>query len=249
MTRSDTINELATAMAKAQAEIVGAKKDSENPHFRSRYADLASVRDACVGPLTKHGLSVLQFPRLVGLGDGAWAVELETTLLHTSGQWMTDTLAVPVTKVDAQGVGSAITYARRYALAAVTGVAPEDDDANAAVGHAANGHTTTPAAKSAPVANGPLVITNVSVAKTSTGKLQYAVTFSDNVTATTINPTLGQNATALWNAKAEVNRQIRQNGRFTNLEALKKAATDDVPPLPADDFRVDIAPDSDQIPF
>ena len=133
MTTSDVITELAAALAKAQAETKGASKDGTNPHFNSSYSTLASVWDACRGPLTKHGLSVLQSPRLTALGD-LWVADIETRLLHSSGQWIADTISVPVTKLDAQGLGSAITYARRYALAAFAGVAPDDDDGNAAVG-------------------------------------------------------------------------------------------------------------------
>jgi len=134
MTRSEQIDELAAALAKAQAAITGAKKDSENPHFRSAYADLSSVWQACRGPLTSNGLSVVQSPRLVHAGDEHWLVEVETLLLHSSGQWLSDVLAVPVTTPTAQGVGSAITYAKRYALSAFVGVAPEgeDDDGNVA---------------------------------------------------------------------------------------------------------------------
>lgn len=137
MTRSESINELAAALAKAQAEMGGAKKDSTNPHFKSKYADLASVVDASLPALNKHGIAVVQFPRLTHAGEHDWLVEVETQLIHTSGQYVADTLAVPVTKVDAQGVGSAITYARRYALGAVASVAPEDDDGNGAVGQTA----------------------------------------------------------------------------------------------------------------
>jgi len=140
MTRSEQINELATSLAKAQAEITGAKKDAENPHYKSKYADLASVWDAIRAPLTKNGLSVVQVPRLVAVGEASWMAEVESTLLHTSGQFLGDTLAVPLTRVDAQGVGSAITYARRYSLMALVGVAPDDDDANAAVGATGEKH-------------------------------------------------------------------------------------------------------------
>ncbi len=131
MQTSESINELATALSKAQGKIKGAVKDAENPHFRSRYADLASVWDACREALTSNGLSVLQTPRGVAT-EGGWTVEMETRLLHSSGQWVSDTLTVPVGKPDAQGLGSALTYARRYALASFVGVAPEDDDGNAA---------------------------------------------------------------------------------------------------------------------
>lgn len=132
MTTSEQVNELATALAKAQGQIKGAIKDAENPHFRSKYADLASVWDACREALSKNGLSIIQAPRGV-VSEVGWTVEVETRLLHSSGQWMGDTITVPVGKPDAQGVGSALTYARRYALASFVGVAPEDDDGNAAV--------------------------------------------------------------------------------------------------------------------
>lgn len=128
MTHSDTINELAAALAKAQAAIKGAVKDSTNPHFKNDYADLASVWDACREPLTKQGLSVAQSAE--SNGDGGFGVT--TMLLHTSGQWMSGTLFLRPMKDDPQGAGSALTYARRYALAAMVGVAPADDDGNAA---------------------------------------------------------------------------------------------------------------------
>ena len=127
MQRSESINELAAALAKAQGQMSGAKRDSENPFFKSKYADLQSVWDACRFPLSSNGLAIVQLPRFTEQG-----VEVETSLVHSSGQMISETLAVPVSKQDAQGVGSAITYARRYALAAFVGVCPEDDDGNAA---------------------------------------------------------------------------------------------------------------------
>lgn len=131
MEKSETIGELAKALASAQGEIENAKKDSENPFFKSRYADLASVREACKKALTKNGLAVIQMPKTV-ISEEATIVHIETMLLHSSGEWVSgDMGAVPV-KFDPQGLGSCITYLRRYALAAVTGVAAEDDDGNAA---------------------------------------------------------------------------------------------------------------------
>ena len=127
MTRSELINELASALAKAQGAIKGAVKDSANPFFKSKYADLTSVWEACRGPLSDNNLAVIQSPRSTAEG-----VEVETMLTHSSGQWIAETLALPVAKLDAQGIGSAITYARRYALASIVGVAPDDDDGNAA---------------------------------------------------------------------------------------------------------------------
>jgi hypothetical protein len=131
MAARPSIADLAAALCKAQAQMEGAKKDANNPHFKSKYADLASVWDAIRAPLTSNGLSVVQLLRSISGG-----VEVETILMHASGQQISDVFAVPATKNDAQGYGSAATYARRYALMAMVGVAPEDDDGNAAVGSA-----------------------------------------------------------------------------------------------------------------
>lgn len=133
MEKSESIKELASALAKAQAAMETAKKQNTNPHFKSRYADLTSVWDACREPLTSNGLSVVQSPR-TSWHEGHCVVEVMTMLLHVSGEWMSDVLAVPVSKPDAQGIGSATTYARRYALSGFAGVTADDDDGNAAVG-------------------------------------------------------------------------------------------------------------------
>lgn len=127
MTKSETINELAAALAKAQGQIKGATKDSENPYFKSKYADLAAVWDACRTALSSNGLAVSQ--TLSGV-DGA--VVVSTMLMHSSGQWIEDTLTLTPKDASPQAFGSAATYGRRYALAAIVGVAPEDDDGNAA---------------------------------------------------------------------------------------------------------------------
>lgn len=124
---TEEIHELAAALCKAQASIEHAKRDTENEFFKSRYADLSSVRDACQRPLSENGLSVVQIPEANGP-----KVSVTTILLHTSGQWMRGTLTLTAMKPDPQAAGSAITYARRYALAAFTGVAPDDDDGNGA---------------------------------------------------------------------------------------------------------------------
>lgn len=128
--RSTTIEKLIDALSKAQAKIKNAAKDAENPHFQSRYADLASVWEACREPLTEQGLAVVQFP--VGEGDH---VGLTTYLAHSSGQWMCSTIYATPERKGPQAVGSVLTYLRRYALAAVVGVAPDDDDGNAASDH------------------------------------------------------------------------------------------------------------------
>jgi hypothetical protein len=130
MNKSESIKELATALAKAQGAIKGAVKDSANPFFKSKYADLASVVEAIRSAFAANGLSYVQSVEPSDKDE----VRVETTILHSSGEWIgCGVLALPVSKVDAQGYGSALTYARRYSLSAATGVAPEDDDGNAAV--------------------------------------------------------------------------------------------------------------------
>ena len=128
--KSDSLKELATALAKAQGEIKGALKDSANPFFKSKYADLSSVVDAIKVAFSKHGLSYIQMMEPSDKDE----VRVSTMILHSSGEYINcGILALPVSKVDAQGYGSALTYARRYSLSSAVGVAPEDDDGNAAV--------------------------------------------------------------------------------------------------------------------
>ena len=129
MNKSESIKELATSLAKAQGSIKGAIKDSSNPFFKSKYADLASVVEAIRSAFAANGLSYIQTVE----PSQADEVRVETMILHESGEWIScGVLALPVSKVDAQGYGSALTYARRYSLSAAVGVAPEDDDGNAA---------------------------------------------------------------------------------------------------------------------
>jgi hypothetical protein len=129
--KSDSIAKLADALAKAQGDMKPAKKDSENPFFKSNYADLAAVWEAIRVPFSKYGLSIAQVPAHVS-SDGM--VTLSTVLLHASGEWIAGDLTMKAAKNDPQAIGSCLTYARRYALSAITGVATEDDDAEGATG-------------------------------------------------------------------------------------------------------------------
>jgi hypothetical protein len=140
--RSESIAKIAAAYVKFQSEVEAVKKGSANPFFKSKYADLSAVREAIREPLANNGLAILQEPGPTVNG----MVSLTTTLLHTSGEYMRSTLTLSVTKADAQGCGSGITYARRYAMQSVAGVTPEDDDGNAASGN----HPQQPAAPSKP---------------------------------------------------------------------------------------------------
>jgi hypothetical protein len=152
--RSAGILNLAVAMAQAQGELKNPPKDSINPHFKSKYADLATVRDAVTPALSKHGLAVIQLP--CELGD---APALTTLLTHKSGEWVETTIRLRPGKSDPQGVGSALTYMRRYCLQSVCGVAADDDDD----GHAASRPAAAPAKSSAP-ANSPALRARVAMA-------------------------------------------------------------------------------------
>lgn len=118
---------IAGALAKAQAEMGKALKQNTNPAFRSKYADLGSVMDACLPALNRHGIAVVQ-PTF----DDADGRYVETVLLHESGETLRCRVPLIVQKNDMQGYGSAVTYARRYGLMCMAGIAPEDDDGNAA---------------------------------------------------------------------------------------------------------------------
>lgn len=128
MSQSEQINELAKALSAAQAEITGAKMDSKNPFFKTDYADLSSVWNACRVPLSKNGLAIMQT-----LDETEGRTVLITTLAHSSGQWIKSRLPLVINKNDPQAVGAAITYARRYALSSLVGVCPVDDDAESAM--------------------------------------------------------------------------------------------------------------------
>lgn len=130
MQRSDSIVEFATAFAKAQGQMANAVKNRKNPHFKSEYADLASVVDVIRKPLADNGLSVMQPCRVTEFG-----LEVETFVMHTSGQWVSETMTMPLpNNANSQVLGSAQSYGRRYGLNSMFCLASEeDDDANAVV--------------------------------------------------------------------------------------------------------------------
>jgi len=122
------MQQIATALVKAQRDFAPALKTSTNPHFRSRYADLAACVEAVIDALNQNGIALVQRTH-----DSDNGVAVETLLVHESGETISGgILHVPAAKHDPQGYGSALTYARRYSLMAACGIAPEDDDANAA---------------------------------------------------------------------------------------------------------------------
>lgn len=125
MNKSESIKEIATALCKFQGAVEKIKKTATNPFFHSKYANLADILDVIREPLSESGLSFVQFPK--------GQCELETMLMHISGEWMSETYEMKPTKNDPQGLGSVITYQRRYALGAILGLnIDEDDDGNKA---------------------------------------------------------------------------------------------------------------------
>lgn len=131
MTTSETIGAIAPALIKAQSQMQGITKEGKNPAFRSKYVTLDSILDTLRPILTSNGLMLTQG------STPPWGVEsitVESRIIHTSGEWIATTVTIPVTKPDAHGLGSALTYGRRYSVSALLAIsADEDDDANGAV--------------------------------------------------------------------------------------------------------------------
>ena len=132
MNSSPELDQIASALCRAQAEIAGAHKNANNPFFKSKYSDLASCWSAVREPLTKHSLSVVQNPS----ADGA-KVSVETVLLHASGQWLSGTMTATAKDDSPQAIISIVTYLRRAGLSSFCSIAPVDDDAESAQSHAA----------------------------------------------------------------------------------------------------------------
>ena len=147
----DTPNTAALkALCKAQAAMTGAMKSSNNPHFGKSYADLSSVQDACFPALHANGFSVMHQCRNEDSGS-----VLDTILIHESGASWTCTVPLLVSKNDMQGLGSAITYARRFGLMCLSGVSPEDDDGNKAAENKPKNRVDRVGAKDKPPADDP----------------------------------------------------------------------------------------------
>lgn len=161
MERSESVGALAAALAKAQGSMAAARKDSANPFYKSKYADLASIVDAIKQPLAENGLAYVQ---ATDVGDDS-AVIVETVLLHASGEWIASRLRMKPVQDTPQGLGSCISYARRYGLQALVGIPADDDDGNAASGttdaaasgnaHPPKGPATKESATKEPAPKGP----------------------------------------------------------------------------------------------
>lgn len=257
MQTSEQINELAAALARAQAVMEGASKDATNPHFRSRYATLASVWEAARKPLTAHGLAVIQTTRAEGP-----AVTVETMLAHQSGQWVRDALTTTARDAGPQSVGSAISYLRRYALAAMVGIAPEDDDAEAATAppsgywHEAESQVSdalvggpwrsTGPLRAVPSGDGLVYVSRVEAKPTRNKNVtRYEVIFSSGEQAATIKANLAAVAERAVNERLAVTPSTKQTKFGTELVGLRIAA--ETAHVPEAEPAVEL--DASQIPF
>ena len=128
MLKSESIAALAKAIALSQLHVENAMKSSTNPHFKSKYADLAEILNTVRPVFSANGIAIVQAPTFE-----SGVASVETMLCHESGEFISSVCSSPVSKQDAQGIGSAITYLRRYSLAAMCGIAQEDDDGQHAV--------------------------------------------------------------------------------------------------------------------
>jgi hypothetical protein len=149
MKTSESIAKIAPSLIVAQAAMPAVERDGRNPAFRSRYMTLDGILSTAIPVLTKHGLALVQSSEVTSLDDNfrPMAVTVTSRLVHISGEWVEATATIPIARPDAHGMGSAITYGRRYCVASILGImADEDDDANA---------STMAPQRSAPVAVTP----------------------------------------------------------------------------------------------
>ncbi len=240
--KSETIGALAKALAAAQGEMGAAAKDAANPHFKSKYADLASIMDACRGPLSRHGLAVSQMP---DRGEDG-SVKLTTLLMHESGEHLGSEISVRTSQENPQVVGSVLTYLRRYALASVVGVVSDDDDGEAAAAplrgpsRAPPGHA--PPAREAKPSAPPIAL------QEAAQRAQTAFGGEASFTMSTDCPKCGG---AMWD-----NREKKTNPRAPDFKCRDKACDGTiwkfkerpVNPIPGGDL--DRAPaHDDEIPF
>ena len=146
MKTSESIKNISAALLKAQKEMEGAKKDSSNPFFKSKYSDFNAVLEACKGPLNDNGITILQ-PHRVDMFEGSSFMVVETILLHESGEFISGETKVEVAKQnDPQALGSAQSYAKRYGLQSIVALPSEDDDGESAMNRGNKG-SSKPASK------------------------------------------------------------------------------------------------------
>ena len=230
---SSTIGELTKALSLARKEFKPVLKDANNPFFKSKYADLAGVIESTSDALSARELVVIQSPGRIYNGH----ILLTTLLSHSSGEWIKDELELPIAKFDAQGTGSAITYARRYAYQAIVGVAAEDDDGNSASGKfekQADGNFVrkTDGGSALAVPNPPVAVPNsgkiAEPAKPVTRKKKESVPDAGKPWGGTFEPPVVQKDTT---ASLPASNAITPENPITDADVLFPG--DPEPPVPA----------------
>lgn len=248
ITTSSITPELFAALAAAQGELVNADKTSTNPHFRSKYADLAEVLNTIRPVFAKHGLSIVQSPSF----DGQCA-HVTTLLAHKSGGYLTDKASCVPGKTDGQGIGAATTYLRRYAAAAFAGIAQEDDDGESAK-HSTPPSTSKPVAPAGPKPatpaaapkqhNAPPPVIGVTTfdtfiidSKEVTGTTAkgpwtlWVFTLANGIECKTFNQGIAQQALALVDdqARNHVQVEVGPGRKEGSVELLSVMPADDIP--------------------
>lgn len=219
LTQSEQIDQLASALADAQADLGVVFKQSRNDAFGSKYADLTRVWEAFqrVGP--RHGLSVVQMPG--SYDPAARTMCMSVRLMHNSGQWLGGDMSMPLTRGDAHAYGSACTYARRYSLASLIGICPHDDDGNAASGLEPTARFWSGRAKSAGSAPGELGAPGSQDPKTHSKKPVSAVPAAPNI------PQDPQGLLELCRLAAEANVSEAELCRHYSVTALDELSPRD----------------------
>lgn len=219
MRHSESLDQIAPALVKARNKMTAVHKDASNPHFKSKFASLEAITESVMPHLIANGVTVLQG---AGQQDDA-GVEVVTRLLHVSGQWIETGIRLPLDKPNAQGAGSAVSYGRRYGLAAILGVVTEeDDDGNAASASA------RPAARPAQSSRPPAGNAVMPFGKTK-GTLLADMAIDDLEGAYLWAKEKGKFEEFQREAEAEMSR--RTVPAKTGFEAMPDALLDDGPPL------------------
>lgn len=213
--QSDKIELLATALNAVQGKLKAAKKDAENPFFKSHYATLGSVWDACRELLHEHGFSVVQGGKVEN-GQGI----LTTTLLHKSGQWISGDYPLTAVKSDPQAQGSAVTYARRYCLAAMVGIVTEDDDGESAMSRESPEDRKTIFI--------PAEVKKYSGISKESGKAytSYTIVSPDGVSFSTLSEIVARVARDAKERNEQVEITYTQKGKFFNITNIQLVIED-----------------------
>ena len=258
--QSEQIDLLAKALSQAQSGLRGAEKNAENPFFKSDYADLTSMWEACRLSLTSNGLSVCQTTEIWNSDSGdSQKLFLVTTLLHSSGQWISGRYPIITPKMEPQAIGAALTYARRYALAAIVGISQKDDDAESVTDRTVKQQPARPGAKSQSVASIlPAIFSNQADPNLSNFVVSFGKYKGKKLSEISI-PDLQSYIEYLCRTANEKNETLSKNGTdfISKAEAYiesfeKKHSNSDllaVSPLPSGPPPPIEFPPDDEIPF